>query len=103
MGPKYEHFRFEVGAFVQQRINADQDWRKMIIMERVYQECPGGVQLHYRCRPIREVPQLYLENELEDYKPDLAASDEDIAEMMSSRSERMARRKAKTEQKEDDQ
>ena len=100
MGPKYEHFKFSVGDFVQQRINADSDHRKMIVVERIHQECPGGVQLHYRCRSMRESFQQYLEIELEDYKPDAVASDEDIAEMLSWRAERMARRKAKAEQKE---
>lgn len=97
MDPKYEHFKFEIGQFVQQRISADLDIRRMIVVERIYQECPGGVQLHYKCRPIREVLQQYLEIELEEYKPDAIASDEDIAEMLSWRAERKLRRQAKAE------
>ena len=92
MGPKYEHFKFELGQIVQQRINAEHDRRKMIIMERLVQECPGGVQIHYKCRPQREMPQNYLENELEEYKPDAPWSDPDIEVMMRERIERRRQR-----------
>lgn len=57
--PKYEHFKFEVGQFVrssfcaldEQRSNSDILRDTYQIVERMYQECPGGVQLHYLCRP----------------------------------------------------
>ncbi len=29
-------------------------WDKMQVIERTLQECPGGVQIHYTCRPITE-------------------------------------------------
>ncbi len=58
--PKYEHFKFEVGQFVRSsfcELNDDKRNSSEIlrdtyqIVERMYQECPGGVQLHYLCRP----------------------------------------------------
>lgn len=57
--PKYEHFKFDVGQFVrssfcaldEQRSNSDILRDTYQIVERMYQECPGGVQLHYLCRP----------------------------------------------------
>lgn len=61
--PVYEHFKFAVGEFVQSSYVAVQrdvlmrSQRNTIrdvfqIVERLYQECPGGVQLHYLVRPI---------------------------------------------------
>jgi hypothetical protein len=55
--PKYEHFRFKVGQFVRSSFclaveDKNQSLRDLFqIVERIYQECPGGVQLHYTCRP----------------------------------------------------
>lgn len=57
--PKYEHFKFAVGQFVRSSFYALDTDRKSSevlrdtyqIVERMYQECPGGVQLHYLCRP----------------------------------------------------
>lgn len=57
--PKYEHFKFEVGQFVrssfcllEEERNSSEILRDTYqIVERMYQECPGGVQLHYLCRP----------------------------------------------------
>jgi len=54
--PIYGAFRFEVGQFVQSKFstidgsgpNAPRDCYQ--ILERIYQECPGGIQLHYVCR-----------------------------------------------------
>ena len=92
MGPKYEHFKFELGQFVQQRINADLIERKMIVTERLVQECPGGVQLHYRCRPQREMSQQYLEIELEDYTPDVGMSAEELESRLLIRAELRRRR-----------
>jgi hypothetical protein len=61
--PAYEHFRFKVGEFVQSSfVSVQRDKLKRSssdilrdtfqIVERLYQECPGGVQLHYLVRPI---------------------------------------------------
>lgn len=91
MGPKYEHFKFAIGQFVQQRINSDHDGRKMIVVETIYQECPGGVQLHYKCRPQRECVQQYLEIELEEYKPDAVMSSDEVEAMLIHRAERRRR------------
>ena len=57
--PKYSHFKFEVGQFVRSSFCALDEKRsssEMLgdtyqVVERMYQECPGGVQLHYLCRP----------------------------------------------------
>lgn len=57
--PKYEHFRFSIGQFVilsqpMPLKNDDPDnWLRGTyqVVERLYQECPGGVQLLYYCRP----------------------------------------------------
>ena len=94
MGPKYEHFKFELGQIVQQRINAESDGRRMFIMERMVQECPGGVQLNYKCRPQRECPQSFLENELEDYKPDNVMSSAEVEAMLLARAVRRKQREA---------
>ena len=61
--PQYEHFKFSVGDFVQPVSVgiAFRDGKKgffsrergtpvMQIIERLYQECPGGVQLLYKVR-----------------------------------------------------
>jgi hypothetical protein len=48
MGPKYEHFKFAIGEIVTTR--ASVILRHMQIIERLYQECPGGVQLSYKVR-----------------------------------------------------
>ena len=63
MKPIYDHFRFQVGEFVQssfvtvqrdklKRSSSDILRDTFQIVERIYQECPGGVQLHYTVRPI---------------------------------------------------
>lgn len=88
MGPTYEHFKFAIGQFVQQKLNADCPDRKMIVIERLYQECPGGVQLHYRCRPQREMVQQYLEIEIEDYIQDADQVSDGFAAMMLDRANR---------------
>lgn len=59
--PQYEHFKFQVGDFVQP-VSVNLDFGKQFklagkgppilqVVERIYQECPGGVQLHYKVRP----------------------------------------------------
>ena len=60
--PQYEHFKFKVGDFVQPVsvtlgfgkrrpfFSKDRGTPAMQIIERLYQECPGGVQLHYKVR-----------------------------------------------------
>lgn len=58
--PTYEHFKFDIGDFVQSafcEINEKANLRRpedttFQIIERIYQECPGGVQLHYLCRQM---------------------------------------------------
>ena len=67
MGPFYEHFEFKIGDFVQQKISADHQARKMQVIERMYQECPGGVQLHALCRQIGGTSIRFIECELEPY------------------------------------
>ena len=67
MGPVYEHFKFKIGDFVQQRIAADHQARKMQVIELRYQECPGGVQLHAMCGQIGGTKAYFLECELEPY------------------------------------
>ena len=58
--PRYEHFKYGVGEFVRSSFCAidpgassrRESLRSTFqIVERMYQECPGGVQLHYLCRP----------------------------------------------------
>ena len=60
--PQYEHFKFSVGDFVQpvsvtlgfgkrrSFFSRDRGTPAMQVIERLYQECPGGVQLHYKVR-----------------------------------------------------
>lgn len=70
MGPKYEHFKFKIGEFVQLRQLSDASIvsRKMIVAGLFYEECPGGVQLFCLCRNIGfDSPVRYLETELEPY------------------------------------
>ena len=61
--PVYEHFKFSVGQFVQssyvavQKETMKRSSSEILrdtfqIVERIYQECPGGVQLHYVVRPM---------------------------------------------------
>jgi hypothetical protein len=60
MGPKYEHFKFAIGEVVTMAAGVsrgkddlfirDRGSRRMQIIERLYQECPGGVQLSYKVR-----------------------------------------------------
>ena len=63
--PQYEHFKFGVGEFVQPAsvklsfgskkkstfFSKERGTPAFQIVERLYQECPGGVQLHYKVRP----------------------------------------------------
>jgi hypothetical protein len=78
MGPKYEHFKFSIGDSVQPKIMADARHmhRHMQIVERLYQECPGGVQLHYRCRCAGLIGTLvdFIEIEIEPYVADAPRS-----------------------------
>lgn len=53
--PKYEGFKFEVGQLLmsafqagEERLFAVSDYQ---VIERIYRECPGGIQLFYVCRP----------------------------------------------------
>ena len=81
MGPRYEHFKFEIGDFVQLKQLAGMSitTRKMIVVELMYQECPGGVQLHCRCRNIGFAGLVaYVEIELEPF----AETDEEKASKM---------------------
>lgn len=61
--PQYDHFQFKVGDFVQPVsvtlrfrdgksgfFSRERGTPVMQVIERVYQECPGGVQLHYKVR-----------------------------------------------------
>ena len=62
--PQYEHFKFSVGEFVQPAsvklsfgsqkksplFSKERGTPAFQIIERLYQECPGGVQLHYKVR-----------------------------------------------------
>lgn len=43
----YEHFAFKVGETVQSAVKSHIKYQ---IIERIYQECPGGIQLWYACR-----------------------------------------------------
>ena len=72
MGPVYEHFKFKIGDFVQQKVSADHQSRKMQVIERMYQECPGGVQLHALCRQIGGASIRFIECELEPYAQNAA-------------------------------
>ena len=74
--PRYEHFKYGVGDFVRSSFCAiDPDaiskreslCSTLQIVERMYQECPGGVQLHYTCRPYGMIsPEQYVRfNEIE--------------------------------------
>lgn len=65
-------FKFEIGAMVQ-HVGADAQYlttkqsapTPLVVLERQLQECPGGVQVHYRVRGhnLCEAPNL-LEHEL---------------------------------------
>lgn len=100
MGPRYEHFKFEVGAFVQAKILGDarHHHRKMQIVERLYQECPGGVQLHYGCRCSGLIGSVcrFLEIEIEPYVPDGPAKDweSSVEELIALKKSRTAVREA---------
>lgn len=68
MGPKYEHFKFAIGDFVQLKQLAEMSVvsRKMMVVGHRYDECPGGVQLHAVCRNMGyQTACVYLELELE--------------------------------------
>ena len=45
-------FGFNIGDVVCLKVSALQDNMRMQILERRYQECPGGVQRHYVARPV---------------------------------------------------
>lgn len=82
MGPKYEHFKFAIGDFVQPKIMSDARHmhRHMQIVERLYQECPGGVQLHYKCRCAGMIGGLvdFIEIEIEPYVAEPLRSSWDV-------------------------
>ena len=83
MGPKYDHFKFEIGDFVQHVVSRGRESRKMQIIERWYQECPGGVQLHYSCRAYQCNSARFIEIEIEPY---VLGEDENLlSEWMSER------------------
>jgi hypothetical protein len=62
MSPQYKHFKFKVGDFVQPVsvtlgfgkkqpfFSQQRGTPAMHVVERLYQECPGGVQLSYKVR-----------------------------------------------------
>jgi|TARA_B100000809_G_C14942329_1_gene460887 hypothetical protein len=76
--PVYDHFLYEVGQFVLSSFVAlpggEKDRAEGLIrdcyqiVERSYQECPGGIQLHYLCRPhgfMRDKNTMIRLNEIE--------------------------------------
>jgi len=67
MGPVYEHFDFQIDDMVQLQVHCGEPTRKMQIVERLYVECPGGVQLFYSVVQSGHTPQKFLENTLEPY------------------------------------
>ena len=57
MHEQYSGFKFSIGQFVkssfccvEKQKDAGMFYDHFQIIERVYQECPGGVQLNYVCR-----------------------------------------------------
>ena len=76
MGPVYEHFDFQIDDMVQLQVHCGEPTRKMQIVERLYVECPGGVQLFYSVVQSGHTPQKFLENTLEPY----AQTSNEIAE-----------------------
>jgi hypothetical protein len=92
MGPLYEHFKFAVGDFVQHVVASNRESRKMQIIERWYQECPGGVQLHYTCHAYQCNTVKFIEIELEPYAE--TKDEENMSSWMSDRSIRRAARAA---------
>jgi hypothetical protein len=100
MGPKYEHFKFELGQFVQLKIHDGMgSARKCQVIERLVQECPGGVQLHYKCRMgTNAVVNDCLEIELEEYcEKDWSQSIEELVKARAARKENRAWRASQSE------
>lgn len=66
-------FKYEIGDVLVHRGQlaepvSDQPTR-LLVLERLHQECPGGVQIHYRCRAMTrdalyQEPANILEHEL---------------------------------------
>jgi hypothetical protein len=79
--PQYEHFKFNVGDLVQpvsiafgfdtpRNSFTSRGTPVMQVIERIYQECPGGVQLFYKVRGYfgeasAYDPELVMFNEIE--------------------------------------
>lgn len=80
-------FKWKVGDVVMPKFaivqeDTNDDWRSLYknedmrlhIVERLYQECPGGVQRHYDCRPMssKGIPHMkyirFNEIELKSYE-----------------------------------
>ena len=103
MGPKYEHFKFKNGDLVQQVVAAEHPGRKMMVIELLYQECPGGVQLHATCSQIGGHQSRFLECELQPYAPNEAETqrsewhNEDITARLLRKAKRAEIRKASEE------
>ena len=82
MADKYEGFKYEIGDFVSPVI-PDNFFERTLFEEspifrvcgRLYEECPGGVQLHYACRLMNrngypsDDPVRLHEMEIEPAKP----------------------------------
>lgn len=99
MGPKYEHFKFAIGDIVmlKQSKATSKFGHGMMVVERLYQECPGGVQLHYICRNEGFAdPRRYLEIELVPFvEPDQEpAAWSNVVERMNKRASERAMRDA---------
>ncbi len=73
-------FKFKIGDLVQFRSGRNSRWNnktqfqridwQLVVIERMVQECPGGIQLQYRVRDVvNPVAHLWL-NEVEIAKPE---------------------------------
>lgn len=66
--PIYDHFKFKIGDFVSSLFVDKHGWRSTFqVLTRQYEECSGGVQLHYVCRPqsLMNVTQCIVFNAIE--------------------------------------
>ena len=69
------NFQFEIGELVYMktaRHDAENTPRKFMIIERLAQQCPNGVQLHYKLQPPMESPkvlELCISREMPAYEP----------------------------------
>ena len=93
MGHIYEHFAFKIGDIVQLKVHCGETNRKMQIIERLYVECPGGVQLFYSVVQSGHNPARFIETILEPYV--LTQAEIDGGEWSSRRLERMLSERAK--------